>query len=66
MKAASQVSYHKGWNHAETAAIGVWPELEGLAKNIQDIPLSRNLIILKTAWVEKYFLYDIQEWWDKN
>lgn len=32
VKAALHVSYHKGWNSAESAAIGVWPELVGSAK----------------------------------
>ena len=48
LKAASQASYHKGWNHAETAAIGVWPELEGLAKNIQDCHSVYCKMLLRT------------------
>lgn len=32
VKSALHVSYHKGWNSAEPAAVGVWPELVGSAK----------------------------------
>lgn len=41
MEAASNISSHKGWNHADPALLRVWIELVDSAKNT-DLLLSRN------------------------
>lgn len=58
VQAASHVSYHKVWHHAEPAVIGDWTELVSSAKIYKIILLlSRNLIILNIVCLEKCLFF---------
>lgn len=53
MEATSNISFHKGWDHADPELIKVWTELVGSAKNIQIFFFS-----LETNYFEHFMAKD--------